>query len=269
MSGALAGTLRGFTAALAQTLISERAAHQKGLLQGLDPRAKLLGMLSLVVAAALSRQLKVMAALLVLGTALALASRLSLWGLARRVWLMAFLFTAMVATPALFLTPGATLWKLPLGLVVTTTGARSALLLLARAESTVTLSAVLVLTTPWTHLLKALRTLHVPMEVILMLAMTHRYVVLLSETANAMFESRQSRMVGHLRGREQRQLMVNSAGVLLSKTLEMGSQVFLAMQSRGFRGEVRLLDEFRMRGRDWAALAGFFAAAAVAIVAGR
>ena len=83
-------------------------------------------------------------------------------------------------------------------------------MLVARVETAVTLSTLLVLTTPWMHLLKALRTLLVPVEVIMLLAMTHRYVVLLTETANAMFESRQSRVVGRLNGHEQRRLMVNT-----------------------------------------------------------
>jgi energy-coupling factor transporter transmembrane protein EcfT len=99
--------------------------------------------------------------------------------------------------------------------------------------------------------------------------MTHRYVVLLMETANAMFESRQSRMVGRLNGHEQRRLMVNTGGVLLSKTLELGNQVFMAMQARGFRGEVRLLTDFRLRAWDYLAMSGFAAAVAATVVAGR
>jgi cobalt ECF transporter T component CbiQ len=269
-AGVMAKTVRGFTQALGQTLVSEHAAREHGLLQALDPRVKLVGLLSLVVAAALSRRLYVMVALFGLGVVLALASRLSLWALAKRVWLVALGFTAMIAAPALFLTPGAALYRMPVGsLAITVQGARSALLLIARVESAVTLSSLLVLTTPWMHLLKALRTLLVPVEVIVLLAMTHRYVVLLTETANQMFESRQSRMVGRLSGPQQRRLMVNTGGVLLSKTLEMGNQVFLAMQARGFRGEVRLLSDFRLRGWDYAAMLGFAAAAVLAVVAGR
>jgi cobalt ECF transporter T component CbiQ len=269
-AGVIAKTVRGFTGALAQTLVAESSAHEHGLLQGLDPRVKLVGMLGLVVAAALSRKLVVMAALFGLGLVLAVASRLSLWSLAKRVWLVAFGFTFMIAAPALFLTPGEAVYRLPVGsLAITAQGMRSALVLVARVETAVTLSTLLVLTTPWMHLLKALRTLMVPVEVIILLAMTHRYVVLLTETANAMFESRRSRMVGRLNGHEQRRLMVNTGGVLLSKTLEMGNQVFLAMQARGFRGEVRLLTDFRMRGWDYVAICGFAAAATAAVVAGR
>lgn len=269
-AGVISRTVRGFTGALEQTLVSEQAAHISGLLQSLDPRVKLIGLLILVFSAALSRKLIVLCALFGFSIVLALASRLSLWSLAKRVWIVAFSFTFMIAAPALVLTPGQVLYGLPGGwLAITVQGARSAALLIARVETAVTLSTLLVLTTPWMHLLKALRTLLVPVEVILLLAMTHRYVVLLIETANQMFESRQSRMVGHLSGGEQRRMMVHTGGVLLSKTLDMGNQVFLAMQARGFRGEVRLLSEFRMRGRDYLAICGFAAAAGAAVMAGR
>jgi energy-coupling factor transporter transmembrane protein EcfT len=76
-------------------------------------------------------------------------------------------------------------------------------------------------------------------------------------------------MVGKLSGLEQRRLMVNTGGVLMSKTLEMGNEVFFAMQARGFRGEVRLLTNFQLRAWDYLAMMGFAAAVVVALVAGR
>ncbi|PSH05673.1 MAG: cobalt ECF transporter T component CbiQ [Acidobacteria bacterium] len=265
-----AKTVRGFTSALERTLVSEITAHESGLLQSLDPRVKLVGLLALVVAAALSRKLAVTAALFALGVVLALASRIALWSLAKRVWVVVFAFTFMIAAPALFLTPGQVLYSLPFGgLTLTSQGLRSTVLLIARVETAVTLSTLLVLTTPWMHLLKALRTLMVPVEIIALLAMTHRYAVLLMETANSMFESRQSRLVGRLNGHEHRHLMVNTGGVLLSKTLDLGNQVFLSMQARGFRGEVYLLNDFRLRGWDYVAMSGFAVAATAAVLAGR
>ena len=59
------------------------------------------------------------------------------------------------------------------------------------------------------------------------------------------------------------------AGVLLSKTLQLSQDVYLAMQSRGFRGEVYVLDESEMKVRDWGGLALFATLAAAAIWAGR
>ena len=46
-------------------------------------------------------------------------------------------------------------------------------------------------------------------------------------------------------------------GALVSKSSALSEEVYLAMQSRGFRGEVHVADEFRMRASDWAALGAF------------
>ena len=70
-----------------------------------------------------------------------------------------------------------------------------------RVETAVTFTTLLILCTPWTHVLKALRALRLPKEAITMLAMTYRYVFLLVDTAGQMFESRRSRTVGVLKGR--------------------------------------------------------------------
>jgi hypothetical protein len=48
----LSKTVRGFSRALGRTLVSEQSAHERGLLQALDPRVKLVGMLALVTTAA-------------------------------------------------------------------------------------------------------------------------------------------------------------------------------------------------------------------------
>ena len=103
----------------------------------------------------------------------------------------------------------------------------------------------------------------------MMLAMTHRYIFLLAETASQMFESRQSRTVGALSNATQRRMTARTAGVLLSKSVELSNEVFLAMQSRGFRGDVNVLTEFRMRALDYVDLMAFLVGAGIAIFMGR
>ena len=108
-----------------------------------------------------------------------------------------------------------------------------------------------------------------PTIFVVILGMTYRYIFLMLQTARDMFESRQSRTVGALDGPERRRVAAASVGVLLGKSFQLSNDVYLAMQSRGFRGEVYTLDEFRMAARDWLALAGFAAAAGVALWLGR
>jgi cobalt/nickel transport system permease protein len=190
--------------------------------------------------------------------------------LAKRVWLVTLGFTGLIAIPALFLTPGEPVFALPaLHISISAQGARTVALLVLRAETATTFTTVLVLCTPWNHLLKALRSLHLPPEVITMLAMTHRYVFLLIETANHMFESRKSRTVGTLSAAERRKMTTRTAGVLLSKSIELSHEVYLAMLSRGFHGEIRLLSDFRMRPRDYMALTAFMMTGGLAMWMGR
>jgi cobalt/nickel transport system permease protein len=263
-------TLLGLTRALGQALVSEKVARQSGLLQSLDPRVRVVGLLSLVLATTLAHRIGVVIALFCVAVAIALFSRVSLATLATRVWLVVFFFTGVIAFPALFLTPGDPIVVAPVGsLRLTAQGLGAAVLLIARVETAVTFTTVLVLTTPWMQVLKALRAFHLPQEVVMMLAMTHRYVFLLAETASQMFESRQSRTVGILDPAAQRRITARTAGALLSKSVELGNEVFLAMQSRGFNGDVKILSQFRMRPRDYLGLAAFLLVGAVLVWIGR
>ena len=261
-------TLRGFARALARALASEQMVTRRGLLQAFDPRVRLAGVLSLVVATTVSRRLSVIAWLFAGAVLMALASGIPLKTLLTRVWLIVLGFTGIIALPAILITPGNPVAGFG-GLSVTEQGLRTAALLILRVETAVTLTTTLVLSTRWSHILKSLRAVRMPAEVITMLTMTHRYIFLFIETANQMFESRQSRMIGALSGPEQRRMAARTAGVLLSKSIDLSEEVYLAMQSRGFRGEMQLITEFRMQTLDYIGLAACFALASTAAWMGR
>ena len=268
--GFVESTMVGFTRALGRALVSEEIARQSGLLQSLDPRVRLLGLLSLVLAVTLCWKLWVIAVLFLLALVLAVLSKVSLATLAKRVWLVVLAFTGVIALPAIFLTPGTPIAAIAGGgIQITRQGLATAALLIVRVETAVTFTTLLILCTSWTHVLKALRSFRLPQEVVAMLAMTHRYIFLLVETAGQMFESRQSRTVGQLRGADRRRMTARTAGVLLSKSIDLSNDVYLAMQSRGFRGDIRILSEFHMRPWDYVGLFAFLAAGGLAVWMGR
>lgn len=263
-------TLAGLADVFDQSAYAEQVADRAGLLQRLDPRVKVVGLLLLVTAAVTARNLAVILAIFALAVILALWSHVSLRRLATRVWVGVLAFTGLIALPAIFVTPGQALVHVPwLGWAVTDQGVRAALYLVTRVETATTLSALLVLTTPWMHVLKALRALHVPVVFVVILGMTYRYIFVLLQTAVEMFEARRSRLVGRLEGSEQRRLATASVGVLLGKSIQLSNEVYLAMLARGYRGEVYLLDEFEMQPRDWVALVAFGAVAAAGLWLGR
>jgi len=268
--GVVERSVASFVDALEQAFYAEELAKKNGLLQKLDPRVKIVAVLPLIVIAALARRLWVIVALFAGAVVLALLSRVALATLAKRVWLGVLTFTGFISFPALFLTPGHAIYSLPLlGWNVTEQGLRAAMYLIMRAETAATFSVLLVLCTSWSNLLKALRVLRLPVVLVVILGMTYRYIFLLLQNAHGMFMSRKSRMVGLLDGREQRRTATASAGVLMSKTIQLSGDVYLAMRSRGFQGEVYVLDEFQTHWFDWAMLAVFISIALLAFWFGR
>ncbi len=263
-------TLTGLVRKTERALFAEEIARADGLLQRLDPRVKIVGLLALVVTVTLSRNLFTILAIFAFGIFLAVLSKVPIRDLALRIWLSAFFFTGAIAVPVLFITAGEPIARLPLiGWTITAQGLTSALYLISRVEATATLSVLLVLCTSWTSVLKGLRVLHVPVVFVVILGMTYRYIFVILETARDMFEARRSRLVGKLDGTERRRIAAGSIGVLLTKSFYLHNEVFLAMQSRGFRGEVYVLDDFSMQKRDWLALAAFTVAVGIAVWLGR
>lgn len=268
----------GFVARTVATLLrgvsraadAEETAGRRGLLQGLEPRVKVPGLLFLVGAAAAVHRIPVLLAMFGLGVAFAMASRIPLGTLALRVWIPAMSFSGVVALPAIFLTAGTVLYVVPgLGWPATAQGLHSAALLLIRVETAVTFSVLLVLCTEWTRVLRALRFFRVPVTAVVILGMTYRYIFLFLRTALEMFESRQSRLVGTLSGPDRRRLASASVGVLLAKSFQISSEVHCAMRSRGFQGDVYLLEELTIGRADWLYLGGFAALAIAAVSLGR
>jgi cobalt/nickel transport system permease protein len=252
-AGFIEHTLLEINHTLEQTIFAEAISREKGLLQALDPRLKIAALLLLLLAVSWSRQLWVIAGLYLGALLLAAVSAIPLGFFIKRVWVLIPFFTGVVALPALFLTPGPALLTLPMGLVITRTGALTALFLLLRVGTSVSLAVLFVLTTPWNNVLKALGVLRVPDVIVLTLGMTYRYIHLLLHTATDMFLSRKSRIIKRMDSAEERRLLAATSGTLLGKSLQVSSEVYLAMESRGFRGYPRTMERFKMRPLDWAA----------------
>jgi cobalt/nickel transport system permease protein len=262
-------TLHGITDALERALFAEEISTRLGLFQSLDARVKVVSVLALLISVNLSRSLAIIAAIYGFTLLLAWRSSIPAGFFIKRVWLALPFFTAMIAVPALFLTPGPPLLYLPFGLVITQTGLTTVLFLLLRVSTSVSLTLLLILTTPWNTVLSALGVLRVPDVFILILGMTYRYIYLLLHTANDMFLSRKSRVVGRLSTSENQKILAAISATLLGKSLNMSSDVYLAMLSRGFRGRMVTLKPFKMRSRDWYWLSMLVGVSALAAFLGR
>lgn len=272
--GFIERSIADITATLEKAIFSEEMARRDGFLQKLDPRVKVITFLALLLAVSLSQGLLIIVVLYFLTLLLAWRSRIPLGFFIKRVWLFMPFFTGLAALPALFniFTPGepiVNLWQSErFHLAITMQGLRTATFLVLRVGASVSLAVLSVLTTPWATLLKALRVLRLPSAFILILGMAYRYAFLLLHTANNMFLARQSRTVGQMSGGENRRWIATSASTLLAKSYHLSQEVYLAMLSRGFQGEAKMLGTFRLKPSDWLWGATLLALALLAILMG-
>jgi energy-coupling factor transporter transmembrane protein EcfT len=141
--------------------------------------------------------------------------------------------------------------------------------LVLRVLAASTLCCVLLLTTRWSLLLKAMRLLKAPAVLVSVVSLAFRYTVYFFRTAQEMFEAAESRRVGRLNAAAYRRHLGAQIGVLTGKTATMSDAVYLAMLSRGYRGEVRVIDDFTLTARDWLAMGISLAISAALFVIGR
>jgi cobalt/nickel transport system permease protein len=250
-------TLTGGAGLLRQVMFSEDTAGQPGLLQRLDPRAKIVGLLVLLVGASLLHTIPALLALYALTLALAAVSALPVGFFVKRVWLFVPIFTGIVVLPATLsiVTHGhvvLTLWHWhghPEGF--TAQGLTAAGLVVSRVAVSISLVVLLTLTTPWVRLLAALRSLGVPRMFVLVIGMAYRYLFLLLGSVTDMYEARKSRAVGVQRhDRAARAFVASTAGALLGKSHQLSEEVHQAMTARGYRGDARVLAQPRFAARD-------------------
>jgi cobalt/nickel transport system permease protein len=256
-------TITGASSVMRQALFTDEIAAQRGLMQRLDPRVKAITMLALVVTTALIRNIPVLIGIYVLALVLAAASAISVPYFIKRVWLFIPIFTGIVVLPATFsfITPGHVV--LPLGnwfghrVGLTSQGLRSAGLIVIRVAASISLVVLVALTTTWTTLLAALRSMFLPRMFILVLGMAYRYVFNLLGSVTDMYEARKARTVQVDNAVKSGRAFVSAtAGTIFGKAHAMSEEVYQAMVSRGYTGHPRTLSAFRVKAFDIAWVVG-------------
>lgn len=264
-------TLGGIFGFLEEALVSESYARRDGLLQSLDPRAKLVSIIAFIVAVTMVADWRLLAVAYALTIVFASASRIGIAFFVQRVWLFIPVFAGIIALPMVLniVSPGESLlvlatfgpgarlgpFALPETLAVTVPGTLGAITFTLRVATCVSAAVLLFLTTPRDRLFKSLRSLGTPRVYVLTLDMCYRYIFLLTDLVRAFYTAKKSRAIRSLPLLEEQKWVGSRIGFTLVRSLDLAEKVHGAMVSRGFRGDVKTLDDFAMRPRDYAALA--------------
>lgn len=168
----------------------------------------------------------------------------------------------LAAFPLLFTKDGDPIGSVDLGLFSLTLsgeGLRIVATITLKSWLSVQAATLLVFSTPFHDLLEGLARLRLPKLMVAIISLMYRYLAVLTGEASRMMRARSSRMAeapGLKRPgvRWQARVVGNMVGALFIRSYERSERVYLAMQSRGYSGQVAHVHERPLSMAAWMSL---------------
>jgi cobalt/nickel transport system permease protein len=267
--GFIGNTIGGILGFFEEAFISEGFSRRKGFLQSLDPRVKLLSIMTAIFATSLIKDLKLLVLIYIFTLLLAYLSKINVLFFIKRVWLFIPIFAGIIIIPMIFniFFPGDPLIRLaylgptahvgsltlPESVYITRQGVYAASIFTMRVATCVSAVVLLFLTTPQQILYKSLRTVGVPKIYVFTLEMTKRYIFLLMDLVREMHFAKKARTIKAGGIFDEQKWVGGRIGYTLIRSMDISEKVHMAMISRGFNGDVKVMQEFRMHKRDYIA----------------
>jgi cobalt/nickel transport system permease protein len=223
----------------AETLVYiEDLSDKKGLMQAINPIAKLVAIVAMIISALFITSLPHLLIICLFPIIFAVASHISLKQLLTRTALIPLLM-ATVSIPILFLTTGNPLWTTNLGnitIAITAEGLTKFLVFTVRIWFCVATLSLLILSTGFDKTLKLLATLKTPPLIIQLFSLTYRYFFVSIHEAQSILIAKEART--YINKKTINLQTLKNLGTILSslfiRTYERSERVYLAMKARGF-----------------------------------
>jgi energy-coupling factor transporter transmembrane protein EcfT len=230
-------------------------ASSSGFLQTIDARVKVLFLILFVLIVSIKNAILAEGGIAVFLLGLAMASRLNIAGHYRKIFILTFIFGFLLALPSAcnIVTPGELVlpvWHfdksrtigpfiVPATIGITADGLRRVVMLSLRVMNSLSITLLILATTPFMEFIRALKVLRVPDIFLLTVTLTYKYILVFTTTVYDLHLAKMSRLTG----------------------VERDEEVFRAMVARGMSGTVKLRSMPALTRRDWLAAAGTILAA--------
>lgn len=259
--------MRHFAEIIRTSYLQWESASAKGLFQKLDARIKVLFLVFFILLVSLKRTILPEATIGAFVLLLAVASRLDLVGYCKRVLFLGLLFGFLITLPSALniITEGTVIlplirlsnprdfwiYHIPQEIGITEEGLLGVALLTLRVMNSIGISLLVLHTTPFPEVIKALKVLRVPDAFLIILTLSYKYIFIFAKTAEDMHLAKKSRLLGAVSTTGTREWIAGRIAFLFRKTQLRCEEIFKAMQGRGFSGTIRLYGFKKMARRDW------------------
>ncbi len=124
------------------------------------------------------------------------------------------------------------------------------LFILIKAYLSILAMILLVSSTVFSHFLKALQKLKIPVVLVMILSFMYRYLFVITDELMNVRTAKDARTVGGSAWFHTK-VLANIIGVVFISSYERSERIYKAMLSRGFDGTIRTLDDFSLKNRDY------------------
>ncbi len=233
----------------------DQYAHVDSAVARRSPTVRLLGAVIIALGAALLPlgAWPQMAGLGILVLALAAAARVPVTTFAVRL-ATPLAFVLLVSVGILVLAPGEAVARLG-PLAVTDTGLLRFGSVMGRGAVALGAAVILVSTTPFDELVRALRVLRLPDVVTTALGLAYRFLYILNDEVERLRRAARSRNAAE-GAAPRRRLLMGIAGAALQRSFDRSERTHRAMLARGFTGEMPTLRHVPGHGRPTLEVAG-------------
>jgi cobalt ECF transporter T component CbiQ len=247
---------------------------QKGFFQKIDPRIKILFLIFFIVIVSLKRDFLPELYLSIFIFVLVLISRLTIVVFYRKVLFFGFIFGFLIALPSALnlITKGEIIlpiaklsrphdfwiYHIPTEIGITREGMLGVAMLTMRVINSISLSFLVLYTTPFHEIVRALKVLKVPATFLIIITLCYKYIFLFSKTVEDMYLAKRGRMIREDSSKKAREWIAGRLAFMFRKTQLRCEDVFRAMLGKGFSDTIKLYGFRKMTTTDWASGAFLF-----------
>jgi cobalt ECF transporter T component CbiQ len=246
--------------------IQWETASIAGFFQSIDARIKVVFLLLYVLIVSLKRDVVPQVCLGAFVFVLVLMSRLNVFGFYKKVILLGFFFGFLIALPSAFnvITGGEIMvpvfhfskdyhfwvYRIPAEIGITQEGLNVVAMLTLRVVNSLSLAFLVLHTTPFHDIIKALKVLKVPDSFLMVVTLSYKYIFIFAKTVEDMHLAKKGRLARQVNSAEAGNWVAGRMGFVFRKTRLRCEEIFKAMLGRGFSEEIKLHESRKLSFRD-------------------
>lgn len=259
-------TLKSIANLIKTVYIQNDTSTKNGFLQQFDARIKLIFLIFFILIVSFNRQVPSQLFITAFLFALFIPSHVNLSEVYKKVLALSFFFGFLVIVPASLniVTNGKIIVKIiqfktdhsfwiyhfPATIGITREGCLVVTRFYLKVANSLTLTLLIIYTTPFNEIIKSLRIFRVPHMFLLVITLTYKFIFILSQTTEDTYFALKSRWWKNSKSSENNRIVAGRISHIFRKSWIKYEEVYRAMIARGYSGSIHVIYSNKINWKD-------------------